>query len=102
MMAPGELMKLSVHNSERFSGTGRSPNGFHPQHITTTTALQLMFVHHHSNPVVSLIGKLLFPKSPRYLRRRDTWFLIVSLALGSGFCLAFAWVLFTLNHQGRL
>jgi hypothetical protein len=100
MMSPGELMKLSLHKTKRFSRADRSGNGLNTQH--TTTALQLMFVHHHSNPVVSLLGKLLFPKAPRYLRRRDTWFLIVSMVLGSGFCLAFAWVLITLNHQGRL
>jgi hypothetical protein len=61
-----------------------------------------MFEHYVSDPVVRLIGRVLFPEAPAHVRRKDTRFLFLSLVLGAMICTGFGWVLFVLNQQGRL
>ncbi len=47
---------------------------------------------------MSPLRELLGPKSLVWMTRKDTWFFLLSLVLGSGFSLVFGCVLFLLNR----
>jgi hypothetical protein len=61
-----------------------------------------MNISHRCNWAVTLLGKILFPRTPKYIRRRDTWFLLFSLVVGVVVCAAFGWVLVHFNQRGRI
>jgi hypothetical protein len=91
---PGKTMKTSVAISNR--------SGRQNILLRLSSAVQAIAANGPGGMLVQLAGRILFPKAPDYVRRRDTLLLCVSLALGIVFCVGFGWVLFTLNKQGRI
>ena len=61
-----------------------------------------MRVRSHSSLVTEVIGRMLFPRVQRSVRRRNVRFLSLSILLGVVFCIVFGCALAALNLQGRI
>jgi hypothetical protein len=61
-----------------------------------------MNTNQYFKPALDRIGQVLFPGKQPDLRQKETRSFLLSLALGMMFCFAFAYILTTLNLQGRI
>jgi hypothetical protein len=60
-----------------------------------------MMTPHQNNFALSFISRILFPRSPAWLRRREARFLLLSLTLGVAVCVALGASMIILNrHRG--
>jgi len=55
----------------------------------------------HSYSALNLVARVLFPRTHRTLRRRELWFIAISLGIGLLVCVGFCVLLLWLNKQGH-
>ena len=95
-----------IENSKKLHFLKESPSVF----LATPAAVawflllrtaEMMDFQHYAGSVVSLIGRTLFPKAHRTMRRSELWSLSLSLIIAVLLCAAFGVLLVVLNKEGR-
>ena len=57
-----------------------------------------MTTNPHDDLATNPLREMFAPKSLDWMIRKDTWFFLVSLVLGVGFCVVFGCLLFLINR----